>query len=146
MASGTCAFTQDCFQSGVDTACTPRAFLENESTTSFVQDDAHGFGVPHPKVWAGALVNPDTGLCAAGSPDAQGHCIEVSNMLTCVERETLFSIISVSTAAVAVVNIACCIVVAISELMQSQAVAVAVIMHNLRELAHLQVHYCCACS
>jgi hypothetical protein len=75
--AGTCAFTQDCFQSGVDTACTPRAFVKSESSASFPQDAAHGFGVAHPKVWTGALASPDTGLCAAGSPDAQGHCIEV---------------------------------------------------------------------
>lgn len=61
---------QECFQSGVDTECTPTSA---EGGESFPMDANHGFGVVHDKVWDGSLEEPSTGLCAKGTPDEHGR-------------------------------------------------------------------------
>lgn len=67
------ALSQACFQSGVDTDCTPVPAKGN-AAQSFPMDKSHGFGVAHDKVWDGSVENPATGLCREGTPDADGRC------------------------------------------------------------------------
>eukprot|EP00904_Undaria_pinnatifida_P006553 jgi/Undpi1/3027/HiC_scaffold_14.g06404.m1 len=70
--AGSCAFVQECFQSGVDTDCTP---APADGSQSFPMDSANGFGVAHDTVWDGSLEDPSSGLCQQGTPDAQGRCM-----------------------------------------------------------------------
>lgn len=63
---------QECFQSGVDTDCTPVP-AKGDAAQSFPMDKAHGFGVAHDKVWDGSVEDPSTGLCQEGTPDADGR-------------------------------------------------------------------------
>lgn len=64
------AFLQECFQSGVDTDCTPEP---SEGFESFPLDGDHGFGVVHDTVWDGSAEDPLTGLCSQGMPDSKGR-------------------------------------------------------------------------
>lgn len=63
---------QECFQSGVDTDCTPVPAKGN-AAQSFPMDKPHGFGVAQDKVWDGSVEDPATGLCQEGTPDADGR-------------------------------------------------------------------------
>ncbi|CAM9988473.1 unnamed protein product [Ectocarpus sp. 6 AP-2014] len=72
--AGQCAFTQECFQFGLDTDCTPIP-AEGDTAVSFPMDSSHGFGVFHDKVWDGSVEDPSTGLCDEGRPDSDGRCI-----------------------------------------------------------------------
>ncbi|CAM9851491.1 unnamed protein product [Pylaiella littoralis] len=74
VGAGKCTFTQECFQSGVDTDCTPVP-VEGDAAQSFPMDASHGFGVAHEKVWDGSVEDPSTGLCQEGTPDADGRCM-----------------------------------------------------------------------
>eukprot|EP00752_Nemacystus_decipiens_P018263 g16386.t1 len=74
VAAGRCAFTQECFQSGVDTDCTPVP-AKGDAAQSFPMDESHGFGVAHHKVWDGSVEDPATGLCQEGTSDADGRCM-----------------------------------------------------------------------
>lgn len=69
---GRCAFTQECFQAGVDTDCTP---APADGSKSFPMDSANGFGVAHDAVWDGSFEDPSSGLCSQGTPDEQGRCM-----------------------------------------------------------------------
>ncbi|KAG5181221.1 hypothetical protein JKP88DRAFT_256494 [Tribonema minus] len=71
-----CTFTQDCFQNGVDTACTPREYTDRESSAPFPMNAAHGFNVAHDTIWDGSMADASSGLCARGRPDVQGRCIQ----------------------------------------------------------------------
>ncbi|CAM9113535.1 unnamed protein product [Choristocarpus tenellus] len=71
---GRCAFTQTCFQTGVDTACTPTV-VEGSEAEPFPMDEAHGYRVKHNSVWDGSTVDAYTGLCSRGAiPDEEGRC------------------------------------------------------------------------
>lgn len=65
---------KECFQSGVDTDCTPVP-VEGDAAQSFPMDASHGFGVAHEKVWDGSVEDPSTGLCQEGTPDADGRFV-----------------------------------------------------------------------
>lgn len=69
-----CSFTltQECFQSGVDTDCTPVP-AKGGAAKSFPMDKSHGFGVVQDKVWDGSVEDPSSGLCREGTPDADGR-------------------------------------------------------------------------
>lgn len=75
--------SQECFQSGVDTDCTPVP-AEGDAAHSFPMDASHGFGVVHEKVWDGSVEDPSTGLCQEGTPDGDGRFVNyfVSPALT----------------------------------------------------------------
>lgn len=71
-----CTFTQDCVKIGSDSACLPRAFAPDESSSAFPLDADHGFLVEHTSFWDGTTVDPSTGQCKSGAPDTEGKCMQ----------------------------------------------------------------------